>query len=220
MYHEFFPEAVFNKRIEDAYLRADFLLCLPLSNKLEPFKRIENVGLMVRQINYKQAKEIRDRIGRDKKLIYIGLGKSVNLEYLKKIKFSQYRGFNFLFSAGTEVIGDNIFTIPKDDLETQNYIAACDYIITKAGWSTIAEAIQAHIPLLIIKRDNIIEDRIMIREIERLKIGRAIDINEFEELKIRDYLMKLDELKVNYQYLDNRFKNNSYQIAKQIWQLI
>lgn len=220
IYKNYYKESKINEIIKDAYRQANYFLRLPLSNKLEIFKDIKDVGLMVRKINNNEVEIIKEGIGRGKRLVYIGMGKSVDLNYFNRMNFFDCKNYNFLFSDGVSIEGDNIFKIPADYLETQNYIAACDYVVTKAGWSTVSEALQAHVPLLIIKRIDNIEDQITTSKIENIKVGKSITIEEFNKLNFIGYLDKLDKLRVNYTSLNERYINSTGRITNHIIELL
>ena len=49
----------------------------------------------------------------------------------------------------------NVVNIPPEEVETQNYIAMCDLIVSKPGYGTVSEAIRAKIPMFLLKRDGV-----------------------------------------------------------------
>jgi hypothetical protein len=65
----------------------------------------------------------------------------------------------FLVSGNTAVEGKYIVKIPEDVTETQNYIAACDPVISKPGWGNVSEAVRSERPLLVIERGFMREDQ-------------------------------------------------------------
>jgi UDP-N-acetylglucosamine:LPS N-acetylglucosamine transferase len=64
----------------------------------------------------------------------------------------------FLVSFNVQVKRKNVFEIPVNYLESQNYIAASDLVISKAGWGMIGEAVSANVPLLILNRPSMQKD--------------------------------------------------------------
>lgn len=56
-----------------------------------------------------------------------------------------------------------------------SHVAAADLVVTKAGWSTVAEAAVARRPLLILRRP-VPEDRHIVAAAERLGLGRGCDL--------------------------------------------
>lgn len=74
-------------------------------------------------------------------------------------------------TSGIDIIIDtecNIVQLPIDIPDAQNYIAANDIVISKAGWGTIAEAIIGHTNLVLIERPSVKEDTFNIEKIKAL----------------------------------------------------
>ena len=53
-------------------------------------------------------------------------------------------------------------------------MAAADYVITKAGWGTVAECLLSRKPMALFARDSVLEDRTTIRLLEEQ--GLAVKI--------------------------------------------
>jgi UDP-N-acetylglucosamine:LPS N-acetylglucosamine transferase len=100
----------------------------------------------------------------------------------------------FLVSGNTAVEGKNIVKIPEDVTETQNYIAACDLVISKPGWGTVSEAVRSERPLLVIERGFMREDRNTIDYLLSRDLCRVISWSDFKEFKVTNDL--LEELKL------------------------
>ncbi len=154
------------EKVGEIYQDADLFLCYPLYLGLEKVDQYEEIGFFCREFNKEQAKTIKENMGGNKKLVFVGIGKSVDYNILNKIKFQDYKQYNWLFSAGTKVEGDNIYKIPEGITEAQNYIAASDYAITKAGWGTVSELVLSKVPMILINRREIPEDRAIIKGIK------------------------------------------------------
>ena len=69
--------------------------------------------------------------------------------------------------------------------DTQNYIRASEFIISKAGWGTVAEAVCGKISMVLLERDGVLEDTHIINELKKLSNTKSI---KFEELIELDYL--------------------------------
>jgi hypothetical protein len=96
-------------------------------------------------------------------------------------------------------------SIPSSETESQNWIGMCDCVVTKCGYSTISEAVQARIPLYVWKREGFIEDEAIASKIEHLGIGTSVKdaregisqcLSGFEFLQ--DYREKYDTLDIQY----------------------
>lgn len=75
--------------------------------------------------------------------------------------------------------------LPIDILDTQNYIAASEIVIAKAGWETIAECILGHSNLVLIKRPSAKEDSFNIEKVKERKLGISIDENDLVDIDIK-----------------------------------
>ena len=111
----------------------------------------------------------------------ITCGKSANLN---TINIKNFNGTIFTTSGIDITCEDdcNVVNLPIDILDTQNYIAASDMVITKAGWGTIGEAILGHTNIVLIERPSAKEDSFNIEKL-REKLKKEIDydkLNSYE----------------------------------------
>jgi UDP-N-acetylglucosamine transferase subunit ALG13 len=148
-----------------------------------------------RQINPDEVKATRKRLDPDhgKSIVYFGLGMKIGIDDISKLPIWDSENCLFLVSGNTAVEGKNIVKIPEDVTETQNYIAACDLVISKPGWATVSEAVRSERPLLVIERGFMREDRNTIDYLLSRNMCRVISWPAFKEFKVTDDL--LDELK-------------------------
>lgn len=139
-------------------------LCLPINTLKD--KEVYEGGFVCRNIDKNKVSEIRSKYG---KSIFITSGKSANLNY---INIKNFKGTIFT-TQGIEIVCSKYYKfgeLPIDILDTQNYIAASDIVITKAGWGTIAEAIIGHTSLVLIERLSAKEDSFNISEIKKISL--------------------------------------------------
>lgn len=185
-------------------------LCLPI-NVLKD-KVIYEGGFVCRSIDNVKVNDIRNKYG---KSIFITCGKSANLNC---INVKNFKGTIFT-TKGIELNCNKackIVELPIDILDTQNYIAASDIVITKSGWGTIAEAIIGHTPLVMIERLSAKEDSFNIYEIKQNKLGISIKEYDLEKIDILSLESKLGK-NVDYKKLNN-YKNDVKNIVDIILQ--
>jgi uncharacterized protein (TIGR00661 family) len=214
IYQDLLGDNAIIEKIGEAYKKVGIFFQLPLNLDITASNNLTKVGFVSRQIDNQQVKDIKQRIGTDKKLIYVGIGKSVDSGLLTELEFEKEADYNWLFSSGIELEEDNIYTIPKSATQTQNYITACDYVITKPGWTTVTESIMGRVPLLMIERDEVIEDRTVIEKVSQLGLGLSIAEEEFINLNIVDKLEQLDKLRGNFV----QYENEVEKIVKEIYE--
>ena len=183
-------------------------LCLPISsvNCQEVYK----VGFTCRNIDFDKVEKIKSQYGRS---IMVTCGKSANLN---TINIKNFNGTIFT-TSGINIACDkscNVVNLPINILDTQNYIAASDMVITKAGWGTIGEAVLGHTNLVLIERPSAKEDSFNLEKIKENKLGISI---EEKDLSTIDILSLEKELKNNIDYKNlNTYKNDVDKIVNLI----
>ena len=78
--------------------------------------------------------------------------------------------------------GSNVTVIPYSTLHTQDYVAAADYVVTKAGWGTVAECLLAQKPMALFARDSVLENRTTIRLLEQKKLAIKVTYEQLTEM--------------------------------------
>lgn len=145
--------------------------------------------------------------------IFITCCKSANLN---TINIKNFKGTIFT-TSGIDITceeGCNIVNLPIDILDTQNYIAASDIIITKSGWGTIAEAVIGNTPLVLIERPSAIEDTFNIEKIKEYKLGISISENDLGKIDILEINRKFRK-NIDYKKLNN-YKNHIGKVVSYI----
>lgn len=183
-------------------------LCLPISSI--NCEEVYEAGFICREIDLHKVEEIKKQYGES---IFITCGKSANL---KNINIKNFNGTIFT-TSGIDINCEescNIVNLPLDILNTQNYIAASNIIITKAGWGTIGEAIIGHTNLVLIERPSVKEDSFNIEKIKEKKLGISIREDELSTIDILDLEKQLKN-NIDYEKL-NTYKNEVSNIANLI----
>ena len=163
---------------------------------------VYNGGFVCRKIDKSKVAEIKVKYG---KSMFITCGKSASL---KSINLRNFKGTIFT-TSGIDINyseGCNVVNLPIDVLDTQNYIAASDIVITKAGWGTIAEAILGHTNLVLIERPSAKEDTFNIDKIKKNNLGISIKEEYLANIDIQELKNRLNT-NIDYNKL-NKYKNN------------
>lgn len=181
-------------------------LCSPISSVNCKYEN--EVGFTCRDINLDKVEKIKQQYG---KSIMITCGKSANLN---TINIKNFKGTIFT-TSGIEITCEdkcNVVNLPIDTLDTQNYIAASDMVITKAGWGTIAEGIIGHTNLVLIERPSAKEDSFNIEELKKRNLAISINEEDLLDLDIEKLREKLKQ-EINYDKL-NSYKNDAAKVAE------
>lgn len=157
----------------------------------------KQIGYISRKIDDVKVKKLKEIHGSS---IYISCGKSARLETIKVENFSG----TIFCTQGIQVesVGGNVHKLPLDIKDTHNYISASEFIISKAGWGTVSEAVCSKTPMVLMERNGVLEDTHIINELK--KQGKAISIRE-ESLRKIDYseLNRKIKAKVKIQTTDS-----------------
>jgi hypothetical protein len=163
------------KTLHDAYALADIALMLPFHEPMEIFPVTKEIGLISRAVTV-SSDQIREQlgIGPDEPLIYLSTGARLHPAVHKTIQDAVDAGVRVLVSSHAANGVRGVCGIPDDEMETQNYLAACNLIVTKCGYSTISEAVAAGVPLLLYRREGFSEDPVLIAAVAAGGYGREI----------------------------------------------
>lgn len=196
-------ESIINK-FKSAYLYINkfikYDLCL-IKDYINTDK-VYDGGFVCREIDKLKVDKIKDKY---KNSIFITCGKSASLN---TINIKNFSGTIFT-TSGIDITTDkecNVIKLPIDILDTQNYIAASDIVITKAGWTTISEAIIGHTNLVLIERPSAKEDTFNIENIKKNNLGISIKEDDLINIDIKDLKDKLNK-NIDYNKL-NSYENN------------
>lgn len=208
IYKEYFGDKICNeyKRCYELASKA-FLYSLYINSMKTYLKSFEEVGLCCRDFNEENIKKIKKQ--HTKKIVFISVGRSVDLKNSIDVENLDY---DFIVTEGINLKGNNVTYLPREITNTQDYLKASDYIITKAGWGTVAEILCANKKCAVLSRNSIAEDR---NTIEKLKaMNLAVEVKYEEEFNIKNILKQLDELNTNNK--EYEFKNEYKDIANKI----
>lgn len=181
-------------------------LCLPIRSV--NCEEVYEVGFTCREIDFDRVEKIKKQYG---KSIMVTCGKSANLN---TINIKNFKGTIFT-TSGIDITCEedcNVVNLPIDILDTQNYIAASDMVITKAGWGTISEAVLGHTNLVLIERPSAKEDSFNIEELKKRKLAISINEEDLLDLDIEKLREKLKQ-EIDYDKL-NSYKNDAAKVAE------
>ena len=130
--------------------------------------------------------EIFDRVNpyRDKFVIFFGLGMKINDINVEELPLWNSKNCVFIVSSNVRIERENVFSIPLGETESQNYIAASDFVISKPGWGTVSEAIVYNVPLLVLNRTGMKEDKNTIQFILEHGLGEVIEWGDLLEYQV------------------------------------
>lgn len=190
MYKDYLP-AELSERYFEAYNLADKILLYDLGNKeiLNIYNNVEQLSLISRAVNIGNAEKISKRYKHP--IFFVSVGQSIVME--QKYDVSQIPG-TFIKTKGVGITGENVVELPSDMIDTQDYIKASDYVITKTGWSSLAEIFLNRKRSAVVARGDNPEDNAVIQEIKDRECAAVI---RFDDLKHMDLIVgKMETLKL------------------------
>ncbi len=203
IYAHLFGKTELTDRVAEAYRAASGALLLPLHEPMMVFRDRREVGLVARGVTRDRAELPGLPSGRP--LVYLGGGQSLDPTVFREIK-TALSGCTLLVPSWTDVPG--AVRIPPGETETQDWIAACDLVVSKPGYSTISEAIQAGVPMALFRREGFAEDESLIGGVEGMGIGREVPAAAVLDGSWAEGLESLIELRDNFDKIDGIFKSN------------
>ncbi len=205
IYKEYLSNEICDKYI-DCYKLGDKALFyeLYMEEMKDYIKNYEKVSLCSRDFDLEKA----DKIKRSFKspIVYISVGRSVALKDEVDVSSLNY---DFIVTDGIRLSGDNVHYLDKETPNTQDYLIASDFIITKAGFGTISEALLGKKKIAVLSRDNVAEDRNTIKKLVGMEL--AIEVN----FDLEDVLKDLEKFIPSFDRYD--FKNDYKKIGDLIY---
>jgi len=175
------------EKIASYYELADLFLELPFTTSNKIFTEKIAVPLVVRKKTRKLT-EIRKNLSitPQQKLIFLSLGWHEIKEAVRKM-FSDVASLKnsntvFLLSSNLRKFSEpkNYFRfLPSEDPNSQDYIAACDLVVSKLGYGIVSECVANKIPMIYMIRPNYIEDILMSRKLDTFKTSNFLPSDQF-----------------------------------------
>jgi len=163
------------RELARAYGCCDLALMLPFHEPMEVFPNRKEIELVSREVTV-DRETLRRSLGilPEETLVFLNCGAEMPKTLKKTICEARVPGIRILVSSHLVFPEEHIISIPDGEMETQNYLAACDLIVSKCGYSTISEAVRAGVPLLLYRRVGFAEDAYLIDSVTAEGYGREI----------------------------------------------
>ncbi|MDM5340533.1 glycosyltransferase [Fictibacillus enclensis] len=202
-----------NNEFKAMYKKMDHFI--QLAGSMEPeFGRKSNIhcGFFCREVDDREVQRLRHQLNPsgNKQIVFIPIGMKIELN-MADWPLWDNENCVFVVSSHMNIQHPNVVNIPAAYTEVQNYIAAADLVISKAGWGTVSEAVAYHKPLLIIDRKEMNEDRNTIQYLVEHRLCELVSWEQLLEIKISN---------VKYSPYKSGFMNNRVEITKKVLKII
>jgi len=198
------------ERMDAFYGFADQGFALPFSCDLSSLGEVQRVPLLVRALS-RSREMIRGSLGFTVEDYVIFLTGGFTLPWptiISKLPdmVTDSKRIRFILSSNAPLSNSSsIKKIPAADVETQDYVAASDLVVSKPGHSIISEAVAYRVPLILTLPTRHPEWR---SNLERLIAGDLATFVSFEEFNSFSWLRDIDERKESLQ--NQRRKQSAY----------
>lgn len=170
--------------LRGAYALASRTHAYALRTALSGLRRIVPAGLVTREVG-RSRETIRRALGlgADEPLVHLGFGYSADAAALGTELDPGWLPprVRLLVSANLAGMAERgpdggrppvpVAVIPPDEADAHDFIAACDLVVAKAGYGTVAEAIAAKVPILAVPVEGSVESETIARTVSDLGIG-------------------------------------------------
>ena len=207
IYKDYLPEELWDAYLE-CYEAATRVFIYDLHHPdMETYNpNFELLSLVCRSYDYEEIERIKAE--HEKPIVMISTSVLVNLDREIEVGHLPY---DFIVTPGVKIKGDNVTYLPTGVKNTQNYVAASSYVISKAGWSTVSEILLSNTKAALLSRLNVAEDRNTIGILKER--NQCIEIREEDLGDVEGIIERLKE----FQYsLEHEYHNDDYEIAKKI----
>jgi len=179
MYRYFWGEDGWLEKLREAYAAASAFFRMAFFSEEVFFPLAGELGYVARRLDPEKVARLRREFSRRGEItVCLGFGRgSVDDAVFSQLALRGGREIHFLLPAGVELHGANYSNIPPEETDSQNYLAACDLGVGKAGFSTVCEFLQGGVPMLLVRRP-ILEDEAIVREVEARGWGRGLEAAE------------------------------------------
>ena len=192
-----------------AYSHATLACILPFHVPMHAFRKTVSVSLLSRDITFPQYL-MRDQLGLsvDDTIVFFNPRCLIDQLGPDFYKILSQESIRVVIPSSFAARHSRIITLPANETESQNWIAMCDLVVTRCGYSTVSEAIQAKVPIVVWERPGFIEDSAIVADIQRLGVGRSHDYQQILSLDWIADLSELSRYKQHYVHIDPNYTNN------------
>lgn len=166
--------------LRTAYQSVDHILYYELANR-----NVKNmlgygmeIGLVARLFDNEKVQQIKSEHKRQMVFLSLGVSNS-GLDFDIDVSNLPY---DFIATPALRIKGDNVYYLNPNIPNTQDYVKAADYCISKAGWTTVAEMLLAGCRFAVLNRPDVPEDTMIIEELTARRAAVGIDVDELKDM--------------------------------------
>ena len=166
--------------IRSSYSKATLLLRLPFYGDLSAFSRIIDIPLVARRcdLSREQARQqLQRHLAIDRKLVLLGL-RHADIHQVPLARIESMSEYHFI-TTQPALQASNITWLPEGSVPFQHLVKACDVILSKPGYSMVAEVIANQTRLVYVVRNDFCEDPILRQALQDYSVCQEISMEAF-----------------------------------------
>lgn len=177
-------------RIRESYLMADAMIHTPFAYHMPPVKPSFVVPLIAKKVT-EGKREIRERLGwEDVPHFFVTFG-GYGVNGLDGLRLRDMPEYRFVFLGGANAREGNILHMKNGEVSHQQLLTACDAVIGKPGYGTVAECVLNRTPLVYTPRGKFAEYEPMVAEMAQYIPSLHIPHEELFSGGLRNYLGRI-----------------------------
>lgn len=166
--------------IEECYQQCDRLFRLPLSEPMNGFKQIADVGLTGGISRYSEA-ELRSKFkitATKEKTILLTFG-GLGLQAIPYDNLRKFADWQFITFDRLAPNLPNLLKVTGDLDRPVDFMPICGRVLSKPGYSTFAEALRLDVPIVSLTRDDFAEAPILLKGIQDYSHHQIVSVAGF-----------------------------------------
>jgi hypothetical protein len=167
--------------VQELYSQADLLLRQPFCEEMPHFRHKIDVGLTGGTPKFSPP-ELRKKLGLDpdRSVVLLSFG-GLGLQAIPYHNVQRYPQFQFLTFADTAPQFDNLKVVSGREIRPVDIMPLCHAVITKPGYSTIAEACRLGVNIVCLTRSGFAEGAYLLAGVENYMNHQIISPADFYE---------------------------------------
>ena len=198
------------ERMDQFYGLATRSFALPFSSDLSSLRNVRQVSLLVKKLT-RSPPQIREALGYGENDFLVFFTGGFTLPWpaiVKKLLGIPPKSgrLKIILSSNAPIPeSENVKRIPQSDLETQDYVAASNLVVSKPGHSIVSEAVVYRVPLILTLPTEHPEWRSNLEQLTSKGVATPMPFSEFEELSWLRHVEELSEA-----FKDQRERQSAY----------
>lgn len=169
------------RQIRDAYQKAELMIKPAPGLAFTAFRKVVEIPPIARLLPAERDQLRRMLVAQlDEQVVVIGFG-GINLQTLPFDRLEEMKGYQFVVSGGVPPGYTRIRSADSLPMAFGALVASADLLVTKPGYSTVAEAVALGKPVIYVRRHNFADEATLVDYLHRY--GQAVELSAEDFLR-------------------------------------